>query len=591
MKRIMCGAAALLLALLLCGQALAAGSAEPVRTFVYEDTLYTYVRLEGIDSPITQVEAKIGAQSFPASSRLETVRQAGFPITYLLLVDNSNSMPPFRAQLEEFCKELAADSGENTRFILATLGDQFQVVNENVPADSIGEQLAAVPLDETVTRLHTCMNSALDYFETLPRQGTELRAMVVITDGVQYDPLGGVPHEELLERLTHSDVMLHSMGMGSDSEALDSLGKLTESSGGIHQVLTGSLTAGTAAKTLTDAAGELMVTGFDLGGQAAAGENQEVSFTFASSGTLLCRGEAAVDIPGEEDGQTAAAGDESESAAEGETAAGTSAGADESAAETSAGADEETAETSAGADEETAETSVGADEETAGTSAGESGESPEETSSAPAAVSSQSQIGGGGPEDSGSQTQSGEKTAGGSGILPAAGIAAAVIALAAILLIVRGRRAKGAGTKTAKDSAARAENRGAERRDASAPPAQAAQAQDTAAFEDTAFAETADAGIYMRIEAGEGVAIPGGNTLTLSGELLIGGDASCGILLTGAAAPRRAARLFLEDGFVCIEALDAQVQVLVNGEPLTGSRRLRSGSCVSIGGREIRPMF
>ena len=569
MKRIMCGAAALLLALLLCGQALAAGSAEPVRTFVYEDTLYTYVRLEGIDSPITQVEAKIGAQSFPASSRLETVRQAGFPITYLLLVDNSNSMPPFRAQLEEFCKELAADSGENTRFILATLGDQFQVVNENVPADSIGEQLAAVPLDETVTRLHTCMNSALDYFETLPRQGTELRAMVVITDGVQYDPLGGVPHEELLERLTHSDVMLHSLGMGSDSEALDSLGKLTESSGGIHQVLTGSLTAGTAAKTLTDAAGELMVTGFDLGGQAAAGENQEVSFTFASSGTLLCRGEAAVDIPGEEDGQTAAAGDESESAAEGETAAGTSAGADESAAETSAGADEETA----------------------GTSAGESGESPEETSSAPAAVSSQSQIGGGGPEDSGSQTQSGEKTAGGSGILPAAGIAAAVIALAAIFLIVRGRRAKGAGTKTAKDSAARAENRGAERRDASAPPAQAAQAQDTAAFEDTAFAETADAGIYMRIEAGEGVAIPGGNTLTLSGELLIGGDASCGIFLTGAAAPRHAARLFLEDGFVCIEALDAQVQVLVNGDPLTGSRRLRSGSCISIGGREIRPMF
>lgn len=570
MKRIMCGAAALLLALLLCGQALAAGSAEPVRTFVYEDTLYTYVRLEGIDSPITQVEAKIGAQSFPASSRLETVRQAGFPITYLLLVDNSNSMPPFRTQLEEFCKELAADSGENTRFILATLGDQFQVVNENVPADSIGEQLAAVPLDETVTRLHTCMNSALDYFETLPRQGTELRAMVVITDGVQYDPLGGVPHEELLERLTHSDVMLHSLGMGSDSEALDSLGKLTESSGGIHQVLTGSLTAGTAAKTLTDAAGELMVTGFDLGGQAAAGENQEVSFTFASSGTLLCRGEAAVDIPGEEDGQTAAAE--------------TSAGADEDAAETSAGVDEDTGGTSAGADESAAETSAGADEETAGTSAGESGESPEETSSAPAAAASQSQIGGGGPENSASD----EKTAGGSGILPAAGIAAAVIAAAAILLIVRGRRAKGAGTKTAKDSAAPAENRGVERRAASAP---SAQAQDTAAFEDTAFAETADAGIYMRIEAGEGVEIPGGNTLTLSGELLIGGDASCGILLTGAAAPRRAACLFLEDGFVCIEDLDAQVQVLVNGEPLTGSRRLRSGSCISIGGRELRPMF
>ena len=46
MKRILCGAAALLLALLLCGQALAAASAEPVRIFVYEDTLYTYMELE-----------------------------------------------------------------------------------------------------------------------------------------------------------------------------------------------------------------------------------------------------------------------------------------------------------------------------------------------------------------------------------------------------------------------------------------------------------------------------------------------------------------------------------------------------------------
>ena len=53
MKRILCGAAALLLALLLCGQALAAASAEPVRIFVYEDTLYTYMELEGVDSPIT----------------------------------------------------------------------------------------------------------------------------------------------------------------------------------------------------------------------------------------------------------------------------------------------------------------------------------------------------------------------------------------------------------------------------------------------------------------------------------------------------------------------------------------------------------
>ena len=110
----LCAAVTLLFVLSVCGQALAAGVIRPVRVFVYENTLYSYMELEDIHSPVTQAEVKIGNQSFPASGRLETVRQAGFPITYLLLVDNSTSMPPFREQLVEFGSQLASGSGENT---------------------------------------------------------------------------------------------------------------------------------------------------------------------------------------------------------------------------------------------------------------------------------------------------------------------------------------------------------------------------------------------------------------------------------------------------------------------------------------------
>lgn len=295
-KGFLCCAAAWLLSFLCCGQALAAASAQPVRVFAYQNTLYTYMKLEGIDQPVTQAEAKIGNQSFGASTRLETVRQAGFPITYLLLVDNSTSMPPFSSQLEEFTTQLAEDSGVNTRFILATLGDSFQMVNEDVPAENLGEAVSSLAFDQDVTRLHTCMSSALDYFETLPRQGNELRCMIVITDAVQYDPQGGVPYEELLDRVQHSDVMLHSLGLGSDAAALESLGKLTGASGGIHQVVGESLTPAAAADTLSEEGGNLMVVGFDLTGCTASGEDQPVSFTFASGGTLLCKGEAKADL-------------------------------------------------------------------------------------------------------------------------------------------------------------------------------------------------------------------------------------------------------------------------------------------------------
>ena len=540
MKRILCGAAALLLALLLCGQALAAASAEPVRIFVYEDTLYTYMELEGVDSPITQVEAKIEGQSFPATSRLETVRQAGFPITYLLLVDNSNSMPPFREQLNAFGRGLAENSGENTRFILATFGDEFQVISDSVPAEELEAQLAAIPLDEPVTRLHTSMNSALDYLEAMPRQGTELRSMVVITDGVQYDPLGAVPYEELLERISHSDVMLHSLGMGSDSEALASLGRLTEASGGLHQSLADGLGGESAAKALSDAGGDLMVTGFDLAGRAAPGEDQEVSFTFASSGALVCRGEAVVDIPG--DGS-----------------AGDGAGQAESPAESSG----------ENPDESSAESS---------------GENPGETASEP--VESESMESESVESEPASESADGsESPQGNSQILIGGGIAAAAVIAVVIALLARGRKkgkkaAGAAGEQTAGDRTAGEQTAG----DPSA--------EGSFGDSETAGAKAAGAdSVYMRIDKGNNVALPGGSIFVLRDELFAGSGADCGIVLKDDAVAPRALRIFLENGFVRAEALDPGTPVQVNGETLAEVRTLRSGDRITVGKASFRPMF
>ena len=545
MKKILCGAAALLLALLLCVQALAAASAEPVRIFVYEDTLYTYMELEGVDSPITQVEAKIEGQSFPATSRLETVRQAGFPITYLLLVDNSNSMPPFREQLNAFGRGLAENSGENTRFILATFGDEFQVISDSVPAEELEAQLAAIPLDEPVTRLHTSMNSALDYLEAMPRQGTELRSVVVITDGVQYDPLGAVPYEELLERISHSDVMLHSLGMGSDSEALASLGRLTEASGGLHQSLADGLGGESAAKALSDAGGDLMVTGFDLAGRAAPGEDQEVSFTFASSGALVCRGEAVVDIPGDE-------------------SAGDGAGQAESSAESSGENPEESlAESSGGNPEETASESVESEPVESEPVESESVESEPASESADRSESPQ----------------------GNSQILIGGGIAAAAVIAVVIALLARGRKkgkkaAGAAGEQTAGDRTAGEQTAGD-------PSAEGSSGDSEAAGAETASADS----VYMRIDKGNNVALPGGSIFVLRDELFAGSGADCGIVLKDDAVAPRALRIFLENGFVRAEALDPGTPVQVNGETLAEVRTLRSGDRITVGKASFRPMF
>ena len=273
-----------------------AAAARLVRAFVYQDTLYTYVALTGTEAPITKAEAEIGGQVFPATGTLETVRQAGFPVTWMLLVDNSNSMPPFREEAVDFARELAAGSGENTRFLLASFGDSFSLLAEDVSADQLAEALAAIPMDETVTRLHSSIQQALDAFETIPRTGNELRGLIVLSDAVAYDPGASVSYEELLERVNGSDVMLHSVGFGTDVAALESLAALTEASGGLHQVVGEDRTAAEAAGALAEATGDLYVTGFALSGRAPDEGREQVSVTFTSGGELLCRGTAEVDF-------------------------------------------------------------------------------------------------------------------------------------------------------------------------------------------------------------------------------------------------------------------------------------------------------
>ena len=551
------GVFALLLSMLVPLPAFAAGSANVVRTFVYENNLYTYVELNEIERPVTQVEAKIGGQSFSASGRLETVRQAGYPITYLLLVDNSNSMPPFREQLLEFCQGLSEASGENTRFVLAAFGEEFQILDEGLTAETLEGPLSEIPLDETETHLHSSIDEALDYFEGLPRNGNELRAVVVLTDGVQYDPLGGVSYEELLERVRHSDVMLHSVGFGSDSEALDSLGQLSEASDGTHQVLTQSLPPKEASEALSDAGGRLMVTSFDLTGCAAGGQAEEISFTFAANGTLLCRGVGEADLSvlsnaGEVPGEGAGAETAGEPSA-GEPSGGALIEAEEPSEGAEAEPEEETLE------EETQE------EETAKEEGSEEAleEKPEETANETT-----------GGEAAGERTEEGQKTGAG-GMLAAAAVAVAVIIAAILIVLKRGKGQK--NPEVSKTSAVDTED--------------SAASPETDGAKDPSSAFQPAGGIYMRVEAKEGVLSSEKNELTLDHELTAGRDPSCDIVLLSEEIPPKAVRIFIEDGPVYIEALGSKETVMLNGNALQGTQRLYSGDRIAVCGQEFRLFF
>lgn len=296
MKRLL-PLAAIIWAYLLSTNTLAAGDAEIVRAFVHEDTLYTYIQTETITAPITKVEAKIGVQTFQSIGRLETVRQAQSPVTYLLLIDNSTSMTIFRNDITAFTERLAQSGGENTQFFLSTFGETFTVLSDGKSTGDIASKIAGVTFHEKASRLHDGICQALDWLEALPRQGNELRVLLVLSDAVLYDPNGGIDYETILERVNCSDIVLHTVGFGKNADALKKLRLLAEASGGIHQIVGGQNLAIESAKQIDQVNTNLMVTGFALFNCETFGKDVPFSITFFSESEILCKGKSSVSIP------------------------------------------------------------------------------------------------------------------------------------------------------------------------------------------------------------------------------------------------------------------------------------------------------
>ena len=80
-----------------------------------------------------------------------------------------------------------------------------------------------------------------------------------------------------------------------------------------------------------------------------------------------------------------------------------------------------------------------------------------------------------------------------------------------------------------------------------------AASPETAGEKDPASAFQPAGGIYMRVEAKEGVLSSEKSELTLDHELTAGRDPSCDIVLLSEEIPPKAVRIFIEDGPVYIE--------------------------------------
>lgn len=273
MKKKITGALSMLLILLLLPVSVFAASddGQLVQAYCHEGTLYTYANMPRVDSEQGLTAAAAISNSFFPNTAvpIEIVSQTEQPVYYMIMVDISTSMPPFKENINAFADSMMSESGENAKFQLATFGSEFSTLGEfTSDRDEFLSSVRGLAYNASQTSLYAGIADAIDYLESLERDDGGMYNIIIVSDGIEIDK-DGPTYAEIEKKITESTVTLHTVGFKcSDSEsesALKNLGAYARASSGIHSVFGyDSNTEESIAKGITDFVNGLSYLEFDI---------------------------------------------------------------------------------------------------------------------------------------------------------------------------------------------------------------------------------------------------------------------------------------------------------------------------------------
>lgn len=267
-RRTLCLFALLAVLLTAAGPAGAAGEGTVPAAFWQDGCLHVFARLPE-DSGGGRFRLQLGPAdlTLPAEGPLTQVSVSGAPVSYLLLVDRSNSMGGLSWKVTAFAERLIQ---EEAVFSLAAFGVDFQLLASDGTGDELLAALNAIAYDEEGTDLPTAVAAAMDHLESLERSPGELVNLVILTDGVTEAVEDGEALEMARYRVAEDpSVLVHTVGLATgrevSREALDALASLGT---GTHTVVgSGGVSADAAARAVAGDVGGLWTAAFSVTAQ------------------------------------------------------------------------------------------------------------------------------------------------------------------------------------------------------------------------------------------------------------------------------------------------------------------------------------
>lgn len=166
------------------------GIVSAVSAYCMENTLYSFVQIEGYDA------AQMAARTELVGGEVATpvaITETDSAVTYILLIDNSGSMKKYASEITVFAENLIEQEAQDVEFIIITFGEQV-LFNESVNTENCLDRAAVknVVLDgvnsldysEDWTNTYTGITSVMDYLDkNYPGKQGDLVNLILITDG------------------------------------------------------------------------------------------------------------------------------------------------------------------------------------------------------------------------------------------------------------------------------------------------------------------------------------------------------------------------------------------------------------------------
>lgn len=511
--------------------------ARAVSAWCMDGVLHSFFQMpDAWKDTLPEVSAVLNGTAREKEAQPEAVSAGDTPVSYLLLVDDSTSMPAYRQWVLSFADALLKEERQETRVTVASFGAGFQVLKEDLTSVSgVKSVLSAMKYSQRASDISGGVTEAFSYLASKERESGELSSLILLTDGEPY-LTGGDGNDESAVALAAEkagkaieetpEVIVHTVGL---AEWETSTGEALRAGRGLHRDVRSQSAAAKAGREIAAYTDSLYR--IDIPAEWSLGEGRgkaEYTLSFPENSELEeAYGLMILTLPEVGDVKEIA---ESRRAAEEEGS-----GAipiEEAGSGTEAAGETEPEEPAAG--EEPEEDSG---EEQAQEADGEAGAAPTEETE----------------ESSGEAAEmpSGEETSA-PGFLP--GLAAALIAGAAVAAVIA--------------ALVRSQRRGARK-----------------------GGTPGEDAIAMRLEILEGTCRNPDGTFLLDEPILIGSAPSCGLIIEEPQAAPQNSRIFRKDGLIYIEDLKQESSTFLNGMKIHAPNRLRSGDEIAIGGVRVRFWF